>query len=317
MSDLGNPLDWIWAEKYRPRLIDDVILPESIKNKFRSMVKTREVPHLLLSGHRGTGKTTIALAMVSEMGSDAIVINGSLDGNIDTLRTKIQEFASAMSLVGGRKFVILDEADYLNPNSVMPALRNFMETHSRNCGFILTCNHRNKIIPELYSRLYEVAFRVDKKDAPKFASKFMKRVETILREEEVQYDPPVLGAVILRHYPDFRKVLNELQGYSSDNGKIDSGILGSIRDVSIEDLVENLKKKNYTEVRKWVSANADDEAGVYRKLYDSATELVDSASIPVLVLVLGKYQHYSAFSVDPEVNLSAALAEIMVEVTWK
>jgi len=273
-------------------------------------------PNLLLSGSAGCGKTTVARAMLEELGCDYIVINGSLNGNIDTLRNEIMQFASSVSLMGGRKYVILDEADYLNPNSTQPALRNFMEEFSRNCGFILTCNFKNRIIEPLQSRCSVVEFKIKKTDVPALAAQMMKRLCYILDTESVVYDKAVLVELIKKHYPDWRRVINELQRYSV-TGKIDSGLLANITESSYKDLVRFLKQKDFTNTRKWVAENIDTDAtAIFRTLYDTASQYVSKNSVPNLVLILAKYQYQAAFVSDHEINLTACLTEMMIDLEY-
>jgi DNA polymerase III delta prime subunit len=309
--------DFLWVEKYRPRTIDSAILPSTLKTTFQQFVDQKNVPNLLLTGRAGVGKTTVARAMLEELQCDYIIINGSMNGNIDTLRSEIKDFASSISFSGGRKYVILDEADYLNPNSTQPALRNFMEEYSRNCGFILTCNFKNKIIEPLHSRCSVVEFKIDKEDKPKMASQFYKRVCNILDQESVQYDQKAVIEVITKFFPDWRRVLNELQRYSA-TGKIDSGILVNFSEENLKGLVELLKAKNFTEVRKWVAENNDlDQAVFFRKLYDTASQYLKPNSIPQLVITLADYQYKAAFVADHEINILACLTEIMAEGDFK
>lgn len=309
--------DFLWVERYRPKTVNETILPDSLKKTFQKFVDDKSVPNLLLAGTAGTGKTTIARAMLEELKCDYIVINGSLNGNIDTLRNDIKSFASSVSLSGGRKYVILDEADYLNPNSTQPALRNFMEEFSKNCGFILTCNFKSRIIDPLHSRCSVVEFRIPKEERQLMAASFYKRVCSILDSENVKYDAKAVAGVITKHFPDFRRVLNELQRYSA-TGYIDTGILTNISDDNINKLVGFIKDKNFTEVRKWVSMNNDIEYSTFfRKLYDIASAIMVPNSIPVLVLKLADYQYKAAFVADQEINTAALLTELMVECEFK
>lgn len=309
--------DFLWVEKYRPRKIADTVLPQSLHSVFQQFVDDRNVPHLLLSGRAGVGKTTVARAMLDELGADYIVINGSLNGNIDTLRNDILQFASAVSLDGGRKYVILDEADYLNPNSTQPALRNFMEEYSKNCGFILTCNFKNRIIEPLHSRCTVVEFSIPSEEKPKIAARFYKRIVDILGKEGVEFDAKVVAGIVQKHFPDFRRTLNELQRYSA-SGKIDSGILVDLQDTNLKELVNSIKQKDFTNVRKWVAENTDtDPIALFRKLYDTSVELMKPSSIPQLVLILADYQYKHAFVADQEVNTMACMTEIMVECEFK
>lgn len=309
--------EFLWTEAYRPHTIQDTVLPQSLKAVFQQFVDDGSIPNLLLTGKAGTGKTTVARAMLEELGCDYIVINGSMNGNIDTLRNEILTFASSVSLSGGRKYVILDEADYLNPNSTQPALRNFMEEFSKNCGFILTCNFRNRIIEPLHSRCSVIEFAIPSAEKPKIAAAFFKRVLHVLSKEEVTADPKVVAAVVEKHFPDFRRTLNELQRYAA-TGQIDSGILANVADVSIKDLVQALKAKEFTTMRKWVAENTDVDANVlFRKFYDTASEFLKPQSVPQLVLIVADYQYKHAFVADHEINLVAFLTECMVECEFK
>jgi len=308
--------EFLWVEKYRPKTIEDTILPADLKTTFQQFVDQQNIPNLILSGTAGVGKTTVARAMLEQLGCDYIVINGSMNGNIDTLRNEILNFASTISFSGGRKYVILDEADYLNANSTQPALRNFMEEFSANCGFILTCNFKNRIIEPLHSRCSVVDFKISKKDMSKLAAEFFKRVQTILSTENVEYDKAVVAEVIKKHFPDWRRVLNELQRYAA-TGKIDSGILSNIQETSLKELIVLIKDKNFTAVRKWVAETSENTDDVFRKLYDICAEYFTSAYIPALVLTIAKYQYQAAFAADHEVNLAACLAEIMIECEFK
>jgi DNA polymerase III delta prime subunit len=312
-----NNDQFLWVEKYRPKTIADTILPEGLKKTFQQFVDQKNVPNLLLTGPAGVGKTTVARAMLEELGADYIVINGSMNGNIDTLRTTIQNFASSVSFAGGRKYVILDEADYLNANSTQPALRNFMEEYSKNCGFIMTCNFKNRIIEPLHSRCSVVEFKIAKKDLPDLAMQFMKRVRMILTTENVEFDKEAIAAIIMKYYPDSRRVLNELQRYSA-TGKIDSGILVNVSEESFKKLLGYMREKNFSSVRKWVGENSDiDTTELFRKFYDQASEVMTANSIPQLVLHLANYQYKSAFVADHEINLVACLTEILADCEFK
>jgi DNA polymerase III delta prime subunit len=307
----------LWVEKYRPAEIEDCILPSEMKGTFLKFVEKKYVPNLLLTGAPGVGKTTVARAMLEECGFDYIVINGSLNGNIDTLRTEIKNFASTVSLTGARKYVILDEADYLNPQSTQPALRNFMEEYSKNCGFILTCNFKNRIIAPLHSRCSVIEFKIPGKEKESLAGQFLKRIHTILDKENVTYEDRVLAELIIRHFPDWRRVLNELQRYSA-NGSIDTGILVNITDDNFKDLIKHLKNKNFVEMRKWVGQNSDIEAHVlFRIIYDTSIQFMKPGSIPQLVLHLADYSYKSAFVVDQEINTAAFLTELMADCEFK
>jgi DNA polymerase III delta prime subunit len=309
--------DFLWVEKYRPKTIQDTVLPAELKQTFQQFVDDQVVPNLLLSGKAGTGKTTVARAMLEELGCDYIIINGSMNGNIDTLRNDISSFASSVSLSGGRKYVILDEADYLNANSTQPALRNFMEEFSKNCGFILTCNFKNKIIEPLHSRCSVVEFKIPTNEKPKLAAQFFKRVLDILEKENVTADQKVVAAVVEKHFPDFRRTLNELQRYGA-SGTIDTGILVSVQDTSIKELIGSMKSKDFTSVRKWVGENLDtDPVVLFRKFYDASVEHFKASAIPQLVLLIAEYQYKQAFVADSEINTVAFLTEVMVECEFK
>jgi DNA polymerase III delta prime subunit len=307
----------LWVERYRPRVIEDTILPQRTKDTFKKYVSDGNVPNLLLTGGPGVGKTTVAKAMLEELGCDYIVKNGSLNVGIDTLRYEISSFASAVSFSGGRKYVIFDEADYLNAANVQPALRNFIEEYSKNCGFIFTCNYKNKLIEPLRSRLSEVDFSIENGDKPKLAAHFFKRVVAILKQEQVDFDQKVVAKVIERHFPDFRRVLTELQSYAA-SGKIDEGIFVNLKQESIDHLFVLLKAKNFTEMRKWVAANSDQDTNeMFRAIYDAATDRVEMKSMPGFVVTLADYMYKANFVADPEINLVAFLTEIMIEVTFK
>lgn len=314
MSNLEHIL---WTEKYRPKSIADTILPADLKKIFQNFVDTKTIPNLLLTGKPGVGKTTVAKAMLEEIGADYIVINGSMSGNIDTLRNEIKDFASSMSFGGGRKVVIIDEADYLNIQSTQPALRNFMEEYSANCGFILTCNLKNRIMDPLQSRCSVIDFKISNNDKQKLALEFMKRLMVILDQEGVEYDKKVLVELITKHFPDWRRVLNECQRYAA-TGKIDIGILANFSDDSFKTLMEHLKKKSFTDARKWVNDNSDvDPLVVMRTLYDTANQYLKPSSIPELVLNIADYQYKHAFVSDPEINLVAFLVTFMISAEWK
>lgn len=308
--------DFLWCERYRPNTIEETILPPELKAVFQQFVDQKNIPNLILAGSAGVGKTTVARAMLEQLHCDYIVINGSMNGNIDTLRNEILNFASSVSLSGGRKYVILDEADYLNANSTQPALRNFMEEFSRNCGFILTCNFKNRIIEPLHSRCSVIDFKISKKDMAKLASQFFKRVENILTTENVEYDKQVVAEVIQKHFPDWRRVLNELQRYSA-TGRIDSGMLANIKEVSLKELISMLREKNFSGIRKWVGENLDnDMVGIFRGLYDTCSEYLTKQSEAQLVIILAKYQYQAAFAADAEINLMACLTEMMIELEF-
>ena len=309
--------EFLWVEKYRPSVIADVILPSHIKATFEDIVNGGELHNMLLTGTAGLGKTTVAKALCNELDLDYLLINGSAEGNIDTLRNKIKQFASTVSLQGGYKVVILDEADYLNPQSTQPALRGFIEEFSGNCRFILTCNFKNRIIEPLHSRCSVIEFNIAKKDMPPLLSDFMKRVEYILKAEGIKYDPQVIADLIMKHMPDWRRVLNELQRYST-SGHIDTGILVSVSETSINDLMLHIKHKDFKRMRQWVADNMDTEpASIFRKIYDNMYEYIDPKSIPQLVLILADYQYKNAFVADHELNLVACLTEIMAGIEIK
>lgn len=307
--------EYLWVEKYRPKTINDCILPEKLKATFQKFVEQKEIPNLLLSGGPGVGKTTVARAMLEQLGCDYIVINGSMNGGIDTLRTDIQSFASSVSLTGGRKYVILDEADYLS-GATQPALRNFMEEFSKNCGFILTCNFKDKIISPLHSRCSVVDFKITKAEKEELAKQFLKRALGILKKEGVEADKGAVAGVIVKFFPDWRRVLNELQQYSAA-GKIDAGILTNLQDVNLTKLMEYLKTKNFTSMRKWVGETDLDGVAVFRIIYDKAENFVTKESIPQLVILIGKYQYQHSFVSNPDINIVAFLTECMVECEFK
>jgi len=311
--------EYLWCQKYRPRTVADTILPKDLKDTFQKFVDDKNVPNLLLSGRAGVGKTTIARAMLDELGADYIVINGSMNGNIDTLRVDIQNFASTVSFMGGRKYVILDEADYLNANSTQPALRNFMEEFSKNCGFILTCNFSNRIIEPLHSRCSVINFNINAADRPKLAAQFFKRTLGILDAEHVEYDQKAVAELINTYFPDWRRVLNELQRYGA-TGKIDAGILRNKGSESIEQLIGLLKEKRFSEVRKWIGENSDvDSATLYRSMYDILpTKIASTSSIANAIIILAEYEYKEAFVANPEINRAAAMATLMAELSdWK
>jgi DNA polymerase III delta prime subunit len=306
---------FLWVEKYRPRKLDECILPADQKKVFQDMVEKDEIQNMLLCGSAGVGKTTIARALCEELGTDYIIINGSEESGIDVLRTKIKQFASTVSFSGKTKVVILDEADYLNPNSTQPALRAFIEEFSANCRFIFTCNFKNRIIPPLHSRCAVIEFKIGKEERPKIAARFFKRVNEILINEKVEADPKVVAKVLEKHFPDYRRVLNELQRYAS-SGKIDEGILVNMGEVNMQDLTSALKDKDWKKMRTWVVNNLDnDPQTLFRKIYDT---LLDSVvQVPQLVLLLADYQYKAAFCADQEINLVACLTEIMASVEFK
>ena len=301
----------LWTEKYRPKTIEDCILPERLKLPFQEYVNQRNIPNLLLAGGAGVGKTTVAKALCNEVGCDYIVINGSDESGIDTFRTKIKNYASSMSLTGGRKVIIIDEADYLNPNSTQPALRNAIEEFASNCSFIFTCNYKNRIIEPLHSRCAVIEFSLKNGEKAKMASAFFKRVQNVLQSENVEYEDKVIAELTKKHFPDFRRILNELQRYSQF-GKIDTGILAQIGDVSIDEVVKFIRDKDFGAIRKWVATNEVDSGTLFRKIYESLYDVMKPQSIPQAVLILADYQYKAAFVADHEINTVACLTEIMV-----
>ena len=307
----------LWVEKYRPQTIDDCILPSELKSTFQQFVDNQSCPNLLLSGSAGCGKTTVAKAMLEQLGCTYMMINGSEESGIDVLRNKIKNFASTVSMDGKRKYVILDEADYLNAQSTQPALRGFIEEFSKNCGFILTCNFRNRIIEPLHSRCSLVEFRIPAEEKPKLAMDFMQRCQTILDTENVKYNKKVVASLIQKFFPDWRRVLNELQRYSA-SGEIDAGILVNLSETSIKELVTFLKNKEFTNVRRWIVNNLDnDPTRIYRRIYDTLYDNLDSRTIHNAVLVLADYSYKSAFVSDQEINLLACMTELMQNCEFK
>ena len=306
--------NFLWVEKYRPKTIDDCILSNTIKGTLNDLVKEERVPNLMFTGPAGVGKTTVARAICDMTNSDYIIINGSDEGRmIDTLRTKMTQFCSTISLRGGRKVVIIDEADYMNPDSVQPAMRGFIEKFTENCSFIFTCNYKNRIIEPIHSRCAVVDFTSPKSEKPEIANAFLNRCDHILKSENIEYDKRVIVELINKHFPDFRRMLNEMQRYST-SGQIDSGILANIGELNLNALVSALREKNFPNMRQWVTSNVDnDPASVYRKIYDKLYEVVDKNSIPQAVLIIADYQYKSAFVADQEINLVACLIELMAE----
>ena len=312
--------DYLWVEKYRPRKIEDCILSQDIKETFSQFLSQKEIPNLLLSGTAGTGKTTVARALCEELGADYIIINGSDEGRqIDTLRHKIKNFASTVSLTeqSNHKVVIIDEADYMNADSVQPALRNFIETFYNNCRFIFTCNYKNKIIPALHSRCTVIDFTIKNGQKVKTAKSFMERMSVLLKSEHIEFDKKVLAELIQKYYPDFRRTINELQRYSV-RGKIDSGILFSLSEANNKELVKTLKAKKFSDMRKWVVNNIDKEpASLFRGIYDVMYEALDNKSVPQAILIIAGYQYKAAFVADQEINMVACLTEIMASCKFK
>ena len=309
--------EFLWVEKYRPQKIQDCILPTSLQKTFEEIIDKNDLPNMLFTGTAGLGKTTAAKALCKELRLDHIVINGSEEGNIDTLRSRIKGFASTVSLNGGIKCVILDEADYLNAHSFQPALRGFMEEFSDNCRFILTCNFKNRIIEPLHSRCGVYEFNTNKKVLAELSGHFMKRLVWILEEENIAYDKKVLAELIIRFAPDWRRIINECQRYGL-SGHIDSGILSILSNNTVNDLVGYLKAKDFKKMRSWVSNNMDtDTSGIFRKIYDNMTDAVSPASIPRAVLILADYQYKDAFVADHELNIVACMTELMAEVEFQ
>jgi len=305
----------LWVEKYRPHKIADCILPDAMKATFQEYVNRKEVPNLLLSGTAGIGKTTVAKAMCDEIGIDYLVINGSDNRGISTIQVDVKNYATSMSFTGGKKVVIIDEADNLTADA-QKALRGIIEEVSINCSFIFTCNFKNRIMDAIHSRCSVIDFKANGSKA-KMATQFFKRVEHILETEGVTYDKEVVAAVITKHFPDNRRILNELQRYSI-GGTIDKGILASVSDVQLTELVKSLKTKDFANCRKWVTSNLDnDPSRIFRTLYDKLYEALQANSVPPMVLILAKYQYQSAFVADAEINLIACLTEIMVDCEFK
>ena len=312
--------DYLWVEKYRPKKIRDCILPEDTKKTFTEFLKQKEIPNLLLSGTAGTGKTTVARALCEELGTDYIIIKGSDEGRqIDTLRHKIKNFASTVSLTeqSAHKVVIVDEADYMNADSVQPALRNFIETFHSNCRFIFTCNYKSKILPALHSRCTVIDFAIKNGQKVKTAQALLKRLGKILEQEEVKYDNKVLAELIQKHYPDFRRTINELQRYSV-RGEIDSGILFSLSEANTKELIKILKEKRFNDMRKWVINNLDKEpSSLFSTIYSVLYANLEGNSVPQAVLIIAGYQYKSAFVADQEINMVACLTEIMANCKFK
>ena len=310
--------NFLYVEKYRPQTIEDTILPANIKKSFEEFVTNGEIPNLLLSGSAGVGKTTIAKALCNELGADYIVINGSDEGRlIDTLRTKIKNFASTVSLSGGAKVVILDEADYINADSVQPALRNFIEEFSSNCRFIFTCNYKNRIIPALHSRCTVIDFNITPDEKQRLASVFLARLMLICDEENIKYDQKVLVELILKFFPDFRRCLNEVQRYGA-SGVIDSGLLATLSEEKLTPLINMIADKDWKSMRKWVGQNSDQDFNtLFRKVFNALEQRLESSSIPASVLIIADYQYKSAFAMDSEINFVACLTEIMSECKFK
>lgn len=305
----------LFTEKYRPKTIADCILPDRLKTPFQEYVNQNTIPNLLLTGGAGVGKTTVAKAMCEEIGCDYMIINGSDENGVDVVRYKITNYASSMSLSGGRKVIIIDEADYLSPNA-QAAFRNAIEEFASNCSFIFTCNYKNKLIDPLHSRCAVVEFNLKNTEKTQMAGQFFKRIQSILRSEEIEYDDKVIVELIKKHFPDFRRVINEIQRYSQF-GKIDTGILAHIVEVSIGDIIKYVKDKDFGAIRKWVASNDIDATVFFRKIYDNLYEFLKPQSIPQAVIILADYQYKSSFVADQEINTVACLTELMVNVEFK
>lgn len=308
--------NFIWAEKYRPKTIEDTILPDRLKSVFTGFTKQGNIPNLILAGGSGVGKTTVARAMVAELDSQLLIVNGSLDGNKDTLRNEITEFATSMSMNGTRKYVLLDEADGLTP-AVQQALRAFIEEYSSNCGFILTCNLPHKIIDALHSRCSLIEFKFGKEEKKDMLKTILLRLFAVLDAEGITYDKKVILTFVQKHYPDVRKMLGALQKFSS-NGSIDASLLTDFDEVSLNNLLKAMKAKNFDAMRTWIAESDIDQHDVYSKLYEvSKKECASPDDIAALVVLLGEYQYKAAFAINPDINLAAALVEISATVDWK
>ena len=304
--------EMLWVEKYRPRTIEECILPDRLKEPFQKYVDRKEIPHLLLCGTPGVGKTTVAKALCNEVDCDFLMLNGSDESGIDTFRMKIKNYASTMSFQGTKKVIIIDEADYLNPNSTQPAMRGAMEEFAHNCTFILTCNYKNRIIDPLQSRCAVIDFTLKPDEKPKMGAGFLHRAISILEQEKIPFDKPVLVEVVKKHFPDYRRILNELQRYSV-GGSIDAGILSMVVDVEINELVKAMREKNFRDMRKWCAHHGFDSTQVFRRIYDSLYDVMKKETIPNAVVILARYQYQAAFVADQELNLVACLTEIMAE----
>lgn len=309
--------EYLFVEKYRPATVKDCILPQNLKSMFQQIVDTKEIPNMILSGGPGCGKTTVAKAICKELGVDYIFVNASENGNIETLRTTVRNFASTVSFGDEKiKVVILDEGDYLNPQSFQPSLRGLMEEFAGNCRFIITCNYKNRIIAPLHSRCSVIDFKIPGKEKPKMASELLTRIKFILENEKIEYDEKIVAELVIKFFPDFRKILGDLQTYSK-SGKIDVGIL-TIKDASFKELIKFMKEKNFTEVRKWVAENSSEDPNLlFRKLYDSMDEHIEKASKPEFILILSEYQYKLAFVADQEICLAACMVEIMQNTQFK
>ena len=309
--------DFLWVEKYRPKTISECVLPSGLKQTLSEFISKGDLPNLILSGGPGVGKTTAAKAMIEELGLTYMMINGSEESGIDTLRVKLKNYASTVSLHGGRKYLILDESDYLNAQSTQPALRGLIEEFHKNCGFILTCNYKNRLIPPLHSPCSVVDFTIQKSEKKELAEQFFKRVMDILVAEDIKFEPKAVAEVINKFFPDWRRVINELQRYSV-SGRIDAGILVDISEINIKELMRFMKDKEFTNVRKWIVNNIDnDPTRLFRRLYDNLYDYMDGSSIPHVVVILGEYQYKAAFVADQEINMLACLTEIMARGKFK
>jgi len=307
---------FLWVEKYRPKKVEDCILPDSLKSVFQQYVNTKNIPNLLLTGTPGVGKTTIAKAMCNEIGCDYMMINGSEERGIGILRNKIMQYASSVSFAGGRKVIIIDEADNLTPDA-QAGMRAAIEEFSSNCSFIRTCNHKARLIDAIHSRCSVIEFKIKNGNKVKMAAAFMKKVQQVLKLENIKYDAEVVAQIIQKHFPDYRRVLNELQRYSV-KGEINTGVLTQVADVSLAKLIDFLKAKDYTSMRKWVGSNIDaDPNTVFRLIYDALYDNMKPDSIPQAVIILAEYQYKAAFVADQEINLVACLTQIMVECEYK
>lgn len=310
-----NNDDFLFVEKYRPKTVADCILPENIKNTFQEYVNKKEIPNLLLTGSAGTGKTSLAKALCNEVGCDYLFLNGSSENGIDTFRTKITNYASSVSLSGGKKVIIIDEADFLTSN-VFAALRAGIEAFSNNCTFILTGNHKNKFPAAIQSRCAVVDFSINKSEKKKLLTSFFKRVCSILEIENIEFDKEVVATFVAKWFPDNRRILNEIQRYSV-NGKIDVGILSQVGEIQLKDLIKSLKSKDFSGVREWVVNNVDNDYNtIFRKVYDGLYDFLKPNSIPVVILILAKYQYQMGFVADPEIQLMGFFTEIMVEAEF-